>query len=362
MLFGILGHERNVGMAQTLKQQLLKIGIAKDNIRIFQRFEMAKLKIPNHVCQEHEICHYSVLHRWIPRVARWLKRRHTAKIPTHVVWFLEDNCQLAQLKTNPTIDRELLSAASLVDMASKQAITWPGYRKVTAQRWHEFQYGHRYIVNGNHMLSFRGDGLQSLYDCLRSSSQYCHIDALMTRSLPSFYLPSFPCVGTRRKYRTSHDDEVRAVNYSKLRFLKPHPKLESKMEQNEDKKEQGEIIAHSEELSIGTSNDVDCVAMQKRVFDEFLAHLQSDSNDVELANKNLVVEHTNLGKNYSDAQRASTVTRVPDAKKQKIMNDMLSRCQSNHVQVEDLALDPLPKNGFTCRTMLFCILGHNLQI
>ena len=134
------------------------------------------------------------------------------------------------------------------------------------------------------------------------------------------------------------------------------------MEQNEYKREQGEIIAHSEELSIGSSNDVDCVAMQEKVFNEFLADLQSDSNDVELAKKDLVVGHTSLGKNHSDAQRASIATRVPDANKEKTMNDMLSRCRRNHVEVEDLALDPLPKNGFTCRAMLFCILGHNRQI
>ena len=52
--------------------------------------------------------------------------------------------------------------------------------------------------------------------------------------------------------------------------------------------------------------------MQQRVFEKFLADLQSEANDVELANKNLVVGHTSLEKNHSDAQRTSTATRVPD--------------------------------------------------
>ena len=121
------------------------------------------------------------------------------------------------------------------------------------------------------MLSFRGDGLKSLYYCLRSSSQYCHLDALLTRALPSFYLPCVPSVGTRRNKRALHEEEPCEVKYSKKMFSKPHPLLESETKQEE-------------------------------VLDDSFAVLQSESNEIGLANAKPIVDQTNVEKKHADAQ------------------------------------------------------------
>ena len=141
MLFGILGVCHQKHMILRLKKNLLEIGIAKDNIAVCYGFQMQKLTIPNHASRKHEICHYSVLHRWIPKIAKWLQKRRKTKRVSHVVWLLEADCQLAQLTGRSNKKRKLLTAVDLRHMASKQAITWPGYRKVLSRTWHQRKSG-----------------------------------------------------------------------------------------------------------------------------------------------------------------------------------------------------------------------------
>jgi len=128
MLCCILGLYRQRAMIRKLQANLRAIGIAKNNIATCYGFEMKKLTINNHACRKHEICHYSVLHRWIPSIAKWLQKRRQAKRLSHVVWLLEADCQLAQLIGTEKKTRQLLTAADFRDMASKHTITWPGYR------------------------------------------------------------------------------------------------------------------------------------------------------------------------------------------------------------------------------------------
>ena len=97
MLFCILGVRHHKRMICRLKRNLLEIGIAKDNIAVCYGFQMENLTIQNHACRKHEICHYSVLHRWIPKIAKCLQKRRKAQRLSHVVWLLEADCQLAQL-------------------------------------------------------------------------------------------------------------------------------------------------------------------------------------------------------------------------------------------------------------------------
>jgi len=132
MLFCILEHNRQIGMIRVLKQQLLKIGIAKDNIAVCHRFEITKLKIGNYACQQNQICHYSVRHQWISRVAQWVQKRNATNHNSHVVWLLEVDCQLAELTGSTDKTRKLCRHVDLHMIASEQEITWPGYRKIMA--------------------------------------------------------------------------------------------------------------------------------------------------------------------------------------------------------------------------------------
>jgi len=241
----------------------LELGIAKENIATCYGFEMSKLTIKDHACRKHEICHYSVLHRWIPSIAKWLQKRRKAKRLSHVVWLLEVDCELAQLMGTREQTRQLLTAADLRDMASKHTITWPGYRKIASRKWHEVKYGSRHIVIGSHMLSFRGDGLQSLQNCLKSPTRYCHIDVLMTRGLPSFYLPCVPCVGTRRNKGALHEKKPCEATYSKKLYSKPFPGMNKNMEQQKYEAAQSDSVTPGNESHVESSSDVTFVTKKK---------------------------------------------------------------------------------------------------
>ena len=225
MAFLILGHQGAQSSVRGLKQQLSRIGVDKHNVRVVYGFRLGDAVIRGHLAKRNEICHYSVLHKWIPRLVHWLSVRRQIGIVTHSVWLLESDAQLIQRR--PVSDRaspgrEILTKADLASMASKSSVCWPGYRRVDRGGFYERTYGFPFHVVGSHAISFKGDGCCMLQACLMSSTRYCHLDALLTRGLPSYYLPSVSCIGTRSNKKALHDAEKTEANYSREAFLKRH--------------------------------------------------------------------------------------------------------------------------------------------
>ena len=141
------------------------------------------------------------------------------------MWLLEADAQMAQLPLASgaaTGGRVLIAKTDLAFMSSKADVCWPGYRRVHRGSFYEKSYSFPYHVVGSHAISFKGSGCCSLQTCLMNSPRYCHLDALLSRGLASYYLPSLPCIGTRSNKNALHDSEKEEARYCKASFLMRH--------------------------------------------------------------------------------------------------------------------------------------------
>jgi hypothetical protein len=102
-----------------------------------------------------EICHFSVLHRVLPRIAQFISKRRSCGLRTTVIYLMEADCLLGDV-----------SRSDMLAMAAMSSIVWGGYREQKHGGHYALNYGQYVNVEGSHALSFRGRGCVSLYRTL----------------------------------------------------------------------------------------------------------------------------------------------------------------------------------------------------
>lgn len=186
MFVFILGHASDRGVHRELVKDLWKAGFPKEHVQPVCYGATIGDEDGKRILRASEICHFSVLHRVLPRIAQFISKRRSCGLRTTVIYLMEADCLLGDV-----------SRSDMLAMAAMSSIVWGGYREQKHGGHYALNYGQYVNVEGSHALSFRGRGCVSLYRTLFGSPRYCHIDYLYSRGLHGVYVPCSPSFGCR---------------------------------------------------------------------------------------------------------------------------------------------------------------------
>jgi len=191
--FHILSHTTCKHLGRTLREHLEALGVPAKNIQVHYGLVCGRDKINGRPIRANEVCQYSFLHKWIPRVSKDLLERHRRGQQTAAVWYLECDCDWADLQA-----RDFVGMANAVPDGVGAA--WPGHRRIWTGGPYALSYGSKFQIEGSHAICFKGGGLAEAWECIRSTPGYGHLDVLLARGLKRLHLPEQPCIGTRGHY------------------------------------------------------------------------------------------------------------------------------------------------------------------
>ena len=179
MVFFILGHGTDRSMHRVLVKDLHAAGVPDGAVMDVCYGATIGDAIGPKILQPNQVCHWSILHRGLRKIAHMIKKRKKGRKRTTVVYLLEADCVLGNV-----------TAQQMLEIAGHAKIVWPGYRVKKTGGNYARSYGQYVNIEGSHALCCSGDGLLQLYRTLIESPQYCHIDYLYSRALEGVYLNS----------------------------------------------------------------------------------------------------------------------------------------------------------------------------
>ena len=88
------------------------------------------VEVSRGIIKSNQVCHYSVLHRVLPKIAALVSQRRQARQRTTVIYLFETDASLGDI-----------AKQELLDMAGMAAVVWPGYYKKRSGGLYERSYG-----------------------------------------------------------------------------------------------------------------------------------------------------------------------------------------------------------------------------